>query len=268
MDDIQICRAASADQPELHRLWQDVFGDPTELILSFFHRFPPEVAAWTVRSENAILSAAYLIPGNWYMNGTEIRPAAYVYAVATPKAMRGMGYAGMLMKALKKEAQARELLLYTRPAEASLFPWYARTMETEHAGRMTERAILRNMETAPLPLRQITPEEYGALREQKLQSLPHIVLSDRFLQLQEIYSNGYFAVGDSLCCCAVQDGSVRMLEYLGSDGALEAAAQNVMKHFEKDEAILRKEERDGVLSSVAYCGEKLPDTTHWGLFLE
>ena len=46
MPDARIRRAAAADLPVLTRLWQTAFGDPPELIGAFYHRFPPQAAAW------------------------------------------------------------------------------------------------------------------------------------------------------------------------------------------------------------------------------
>ena len=48
MPDARIRRAAAADLPVLTRLWQTAFGDPPELIGAFYHRFPPQAAAWVV----------------------------------------------------------------------------------------------------------------------------------------------------------------------------------------------------------------------------
>ena len=268
MDDVQICRAAASDQPQLHRIWQEVFGYPTDLILAFYDCFPPEASAWTVRRDDHILSAAYLIPGNWYLNGAEVRPAGYVYAVATPEEHRGQGYAGLLMRALAKEAEAREMLLYTRPAEPSLFPWYAKTMSAANAGRMSETIIDRDAAAALLPCRTLTPEEYGARREALLKDTPHIVFSERFLKLQEIYSDGFYAVGDSLCCCAGQENSLLISEYLGAAESAFPTAQTMMERLGKGSAILRLEHAEGAMPSAAFCGSGLRPDTHWGMFLE
>ncbi|MBR0396953.1 MAG: hypothetical protein IJI10_01655, partial [Eubacterium sp.] len=61
----QIGKANAGDQPQLHRLWESVFGDPPELVQAFFDRFPPEASGWVVRQGDRICSAAYLLPGNW-----------------------------------------------------------------------------------------------------------------------------------------------------------------------------------------------------------
>ena len=50
MPDARIRRAAAADLPVLTQLWQTAFGDPPELIGAFYHRFPPQAAAWVAVS--------------------------------------------------------------------------------------------------------------------------------------------------------------------------------------------------------------------------
>ena len=94
----QITRASNDDQPKLHQLWETVFHDTPDIVEAFFERFPPEISGWVLRNEDQICSAAYLIPGNWFLNGSDLRPAAYVYAVATVPSERGKGYAGRLMR--------------------------------------------------------------------------------------------------------------------------------------------------------------------------
>ena len=183
MGDVRIQQAQAHDQPELHALWETVFGDSPEVVQAFFGRFPPETAGWVLRREDKICSAAYLLPGNWLMEPDRYRPAGYVYAVATAPEERGKGYAGRLMRALADMAQEREIVLYTRPAEDGLFPWYAKTMDASQIGCMREQVIPADKRAEVLPCRRVTPEEYGVLREAALGTDTHIVLSEAFLKL-------------------------------------------------------------------------------------
>ena len=57
MPDARIRRAAAADLPVLTRLWQTAFGDPPELIGAFYHRFPPQAAAWVVEVNGTVVTA-------------------------------------------------------------------------------------------------------------------------------------------------------------------------------------------------------------------
>ena len=63
MPDARIRRAAAADLPVLTRLWQTAFGDPPELIGAFYHRFPPQAAAWVVEVNGTVVTAAHLLGG-------------------------------------------------------------------------------------------------------------------------------------------------------------------------------------------------------------
>ena len=64
MSDMRIRRAAAADLPALTRLWQTAFGDPPELIGAFYHRFPPETAAWVVEAGGNVALGSDQAPGN------------------------------------------------------------------------------------------------------------------------------------------------------------------------------------------------------------
>ena len=178
----QIGKANADDQPELHRLWETVFGDPPELVQAFFDRFPPEISGWVLRHDGKICSAAYLIPGNWYINRSEMQPAAYVYAVATDPKMRGKGFGGQLMQKISAFAEERGLLLYTRPAEQSLFSWYETQMNAKNIGHLHTHHFNALSTIANLPCRRITPLEYGAARlrgqRESLSSAPGVINSE------------------------------------------------------------------------------------------
>ncbi len=264
----QIRKACALDQPQLHHLWETVFRDPPDLVQAFFDRFPPEISGWVLSQGETICSAAYLILGNWYIHQSQMRPAAYVYAVATKPSFRGRGYAGMLMQAISEYAQDRNLLLYTRPAEQSLFPWYSSKMKADNIGHLKHFHYTSLDRAQKLPVRSLTPTDYGALREANLSGLPHLVMSESFLRLQEIYSDGFYAVGDGCCCVIKEEDKLQIPELLISDTLKEAAVQTLLKHFKAIDAIVRFVGTGSDIPGVAYAGAALPEQTNWGLFLE
>ena len=264
----QIGKANADDQPELHRLWETVFGDPPELVQAFFDRFPPEISGWILRYDGKICTAAYLIPGNWYINQTEMQPAAYLYAVATDPKMRGNGFAGKLMQTISAFAEERGLLLYTRPAEQSLFPWYEKQMKANNIGYFRTQPFDALSTTAKLPCRRITPIEYGAARERFLAEVPHLILSENFFQLQEIYSDGYYAVGSG-CCNVVKDNlSLKIPELLIPEAQRKDAVQALLTNFGAQHAEVRFIGTASDFPGIAYAGKPRPDHTNWGFFLE
>lgn len=264
----QIAKANANDQPELHQLWETVFGDPPEIVQAFFEHFPPEVSGWVLRQNDVICSAAYLIPGNWYLNQSEMIPAGYLYAVATLPSLRSKGCAGRLMHAIAEHAQNRNLLLYTRPAEASLFPWYAEKLNTDHIGYFQETQFHKVESEQLLPVRQISPAEYGVIREAFFEGTPHLLLSENFLHLQEIYSNGFFAVGSGCCCIMKKDHTLQIPELFIPEMEKTSAVQSLLHHFAAQSADVRFGGKQSGSPGVAYVGKALPQSTNWGLLLE
>ena len=270
MDEIRIERAENADQPALHRLWGQVFGDGPETVQTFFDRFPPEAAGWVARKGDAICAAAYLLPGGWLLTETGMQAAGYVYAVATDPAERGKGYAGALLRAMIDFADQRALLLYTRPAEASLFPWYAARMEAEQVGCVQELEFSAEPGVPEMEIRPLEAPEYQARREALLGAKPHVLLPEALLRVQKRYSGdaggGLFAVGDGCCACEMREGKLFVPELLTPDSE-DAAMQALLARFGAAQGVLRRPSDRGGTPVVAWRGEA-PKGTNWGLFLE
>ncbi len=265
---ILIERAENADQPELHRLWEAVFGDSPETVQSFFDRFPPEAAGWVLREDDQIRAMAYLLPGSWLLTEDGMQAVGYVYAVATDPESRGRGYAGQLMRAMMDFADQRSLLLYTRPAEESLFPWYDHRMEAGSVGYMEEIEFAKSG-ASDLPVVPVEALTYQALRETQLGAKPHLLLSEALLRVQKQYlieaGGDLLKVGDGCCACEMRDGRLYVLELLADDE--KAAMEALMQHFQAENALLRRVSECAGTPVVCWRG-KAPDSTNWGLFLE
>ena len=178
MPDARIRRAAAADLPVLTQLWQTAFGDPPELIGAFYHRFPPQAAAWVVEMNGTVVTAAHLLGGRLHTADGTALPCAYVYAVSTDPAQQGHGYASALMRRFAAEADANGCVLYTLPAEASLYAWYRSVMGTTQTARGARLRIARapDMQCPPV-IERVSAQEYAALREQALRGRAHVELS-------------------------------------------------------------------------------------------
>ena len=185
MPDARIRRAAAADLPVLTQLWQTAFGDPPELIGAFYHRFPPQAAAWVVEMNGTVVTAAHLLGGRLHTADGTALPCAYVYAVSTDPAQQGHGYASALMRRFAAEADANGCVLYTLPAEASLYAWYRSVMGTTQTARGARLRIARapDMQCPPV-IERVSAQEYAALREQALRGRAHVELSAALLAFQ------------------------------------------------------------------------------------
>ena len=268
---ILITHPEPQDIPVLEQLWIDTFGDPPELIEAFFDRFAPMLTGWIVCRGTKILSSAYLIHGNLFLNKDQMRAAAYVYAVATPEAHRGKGYGGMLMRHFAKMAEDRELLLYTRPANSGLFHWYAGTMQTVPAASVRNCLIAAQKTKAPLVVTPLTAAEYGQARERLLLNRPHILMSEAFLKLQEVYlhaeNGGFFSVGDAICACELHKDTLLIKEILTDRDDPETIVQALIYHFRAENAYLNIADEDGE-PRLAYLSNSTMQDVAWGLLLD
>lgn len=276
MADAVIRRAAEADRSALQTLWETVFGDPPELIQSFFAHFPPESSGWVVSRGAELCSAAYLLTGNRLVSGGRSRPCAYVYAVATPEPERGRGHASRLMRHFAQMADAQNVLLYTRPAEPGLYAWYRDVMGASATGTGSETVVQRAARVHPdLALRPVDPIEYGRLRELRLAHTPHVALSGAFLGLQAKYSHAadgaLLALGDGCAIAEVEEGTLLVKELLVPEPQRPDAVQTLLRRFDLDTASVRQQGESGSALPFAAFLPYTPepeDAVNWGLFLD
>ena len=272
MPDASIRRAAAADLPVLTRLWQTAFGDPPELIGAFYHRFPPQAAAWVVEVNGTVVTAAHLLGGRLHTADGTTLPCAYVYAVSTDPAQQGHGYASALMRRFAAEADANACVLYTLPAEASLYAWYQSVMGTTQTARGARLRIARapDMQRPPV-IERVSAQEYAALREQALRGRAHVELSAALLAFQADLCDlcgGALVRIASGCAVVERDGAQLLIkELLGTD--VLPAVQALLAGFGAQEAQLCVQRPDGAQTLAAYrplsCAA--PDVL-WGLYLD
>lgn len=156
-----IIKAPTPDRlPDLHRLWQEAFGDDD----AFWDQFSSTaldvsrcLAAW---NGDALAGALY-----WFDCTCRDMPVGYVYGVATAKAFRGRGVCHALMdgihSTLAQRGYAGTILV---PASESLFSFYASMGYETFCG-------LTNLTCAPKGERSVRPVdklEYASLRRQFL----------------------------------------------------------------------------------------------------
>lgn len=272
MPDVHIRRAAAADLPALTRLWQTAFGDPPELIAAFYHRFPPESAAWVVEADGQIVTAAHLLTGRLHTAADDILPCAYVYAVSTDPAQQGHGYASALMQRFAADAGTSGCVLYTLPAEASLYDWYRSVMGTTQTACGERLCIDQRAKAEPLPhVEPISAPEYATLREQALQGSAHVELSAALLAFQAdlcgMCGGALVRIGGGCAVVEREDEQLLIKELLGAD--IPPAVQALLAAFGAREAELCLQCPGGMLALAAY--RPLPDTAlapYWGLYLD
>ena len=195
--------------PGLKALWQEAFGDEEAFIDSFFSSgFSPERCLCILKNET-VSAAAYWFDCQW---GAE--KVAYLYAVATAKAQRGQGLCHALLEQLhellRQQGYAGSLLV---PGEPGLERLYG-SMGYRYAGGMQEQSYAAG---TPLPIRQISPRTFAALRREYL---PQGGVAQEGENLSFLSTMARFYAGDDfLLATGNTDGCLQGLELLGNTDA-------------------------------------------------
>ena len=208
------------DAPAAAKLWSLVFGDEEAVVLEFFRLFARHSSFGVcAEAQGSIVAAAYCPDEMEFIasDGSSYK-GCYLYAVATHPDHRKQKLAQTLCTMLKDTARSQgKDLLFTRPAEDSLYPWYE-----EKIGAVPlfgcRKLTFAHSHAADLPHRQLTAEEYSRLRSQCLCGLPHVHQSLRWMEweqsLHEAYGGGFYAVGDFIADIYCDGSSAAVSELL------------------------------------------------------
>lgn len=168
------CRhALPGEREQTHRLWQQVFGDEPQAQEVFYDLCAPQgplvlVEAGQVACMLALTPVELTLPGCTASRGT------YLYALATRPDCRGKGYAARLIACAAAWTQEQGMdFVCTVPAQPSLFTFFSKNSFTPAFYHL--RVPLPAPQAGPVE--PLTPQAYGALREELLGNIPHIVYS-------------------------------------------------------------------------------------------
>lgn len=194
---------------QLQALWKQAFGDPEEFIGSFFRTAYSPQRCRCVFKGNTLAAMLYWFDCSW---GS--KKLAYLYAVATAEDHRGQGLCRALMedthRHLKSLGYDGCILV---PRTEALFAMY------EKLG-YTTCSYVQNFTCeagAPLPLRQISAEEFAALRRQHLPQ-NGVVQEGSALALLQTYS-AFYTGENVLLAMYAEDGKCTVCELLGDPDA-------------------------------------------------
>ncbi len=201
MDDYILRPYAPGDRDGCAALWEQVFGDPAELVTQFLSLFEAQEGFCLLAEHSGeIAAAAYSLPGLTVLRpGRPDLPARYLYAVATHPVHRKNGLAAALCRGLRDDAFVQGALLLTKPAEPSLYPWYA-----EKIGVVPAMPCRRVTVTTPCggDVTPLTPKQYSTAREARLSGVPHVRLPDALFVWEHLlhkhYGGGFYAVNGGI----------------------------------------------------------------------
>ena len=193
--------------PGLRKLWQQAFGDDDRFLDKFFTTaFSPD-RGLCIPTEDTIAAALY-----WLDCSCRGQKLAYLYAVATEQSHQGKGLCHTLMRKthelLQNQGYAGVVLV---PGSESLFRFYEK-MGYSTFGGMDHFDICA--ELPPAELRQISPEEYAALRRNYL---PEGGVLQEDVTLTFLQTQADFFAGADFLFLAANDGEKLFCpEFLGN----------------------------------------------------
>ena len=145
----------------LRQLWKEAFGDTDGFLDAFFSTgFSPERCLYA--GEGGTVAAALY----WFHGSCDHKKIAYIYALATKESHRGRGIARALLEraaeTLKDQGVSGMLLV---PGGPTLFDMYRKLgfADTLYVDEFSVEAA-----GGPVPVRQISGEEYARLRREAL----------------------------------------------------------------------------------------------------
>lgn len=146
---------------QLKNLWQLAFGDTREMVDAYFDTAYDSSRCRFLEEAGKITAALH-----WLDCELAGEKYAYIYAVATHPDLRGRGLCRRLMERthedLKRQGYAGAIL---KPGEEGLRKMYA-SMGYETVTHMGEKEVEAGEESTEV--RQLTQDQYAALRRQKL----------------------------------------------------------------------------------------------------
>lgn len=246
--DIVLRPSEKRDEPELKKLWHDVFGDGPEYIDRFFTNVYEPGMAVVVQAGDSLASAVYMMPiGNLVLPDGSSMPASVSYAFATFPEFRSRGYGGKAAEEAVLRSHAEGLYAATIcPAEDSLFSYYAERTGYSDWFYVNEKTVAPS--NTPARLYRTDASDYERRREQILGDRAHIEFSEKFMRYQQelcISSGGglyLFETQDEFgCCCAETDGKGGLFikELLCEDTDPEKTAPDVAAALGAGPALVR-----------------------------
>ncbi len=191
-------------------LWQEAFGDTDAFLDGFFTTGFSPSHCQCLYQNHRLAAALYWFDCDW-----QDKKLAYLYAVATKKSLQGQGLCRSLMEAthtrLSREGYAGAVLV---PGNDGLAGMY------EKFGYCTFSFAQKQefLPAEPVPVKEITPAEYTALRKV---FLPEDAVLQEKLAFDFLGKFcRFYRTKDALFCLSRQDHTLNFQEFLGDPSLL------------------------------------------------
>lgn len=209
-----ILRASQiGDEAQLKQIWKLCFHDDDHFIDCFFSEmYSPGMAA-IMETDGIISSAIFTLHGaTANINGSQPLSCPYVYSLGTHPDYRGRGHGAKVIAFSGKRAydDGHDFVCFL-PASDSLYAWYESVLGTETHFWAREK-VISYAGTSGGSVNGISSAEYGELREQLLEGMPHVSFSQQLLSWQsrlcDFSGGGMFrlTIGGERGCAIAETG--------------------------------------------------------------
>lgn len=252
--------------PQMTALWCSVYGDRREYTEAFYAHWFGKCICMTALDGTHVAGILHLLPAVLQRNG-RIDAAYYLYAGAVEPAYRCRGiYANLLRMICKRSAEEQRTVLGI-PAEASLFPYYARFGFRPLPVYSTETVRKRGEAPQERPvMTELTAEQYARMAA----GLPSAMLWDKdgleyaFFEIRECggFAKRFMLRGAecaALGSCA--DNTLYLRSLIAPESLRDAAMQALLHSFRCETLICRiPPDADSAQEKGMICGQHAADT--------
>jgi GNAT superfamily N-acetyltransferase len=233
--DHSIRLAEERDIPALCEIWKVCFCDKEDYVRFFYRETDGFVTTTVYTVDDRPVSVLHWFDVT-FVNGKERKEGKYLYAGGSLPEYRKNGYYGSLIRYAEEYADKNSLVLFGKPANEKLIPYY-RTFDfiPDASFRLV---TLSPGERVPVSFYPVSPEEYNSMRNRAFSSHPYAKWPDRYVRYC-VAEYSYFG-GKTLAF--EYDGEVHFL--------MGTKKENVLLLTETDLSVSKLKEVSGALCAL------------------
>jgi len=242
------------DKDGVISLWQEAFGDKKEEITAFIDFFGDSLLVF--EKDGRVISMLTLIKTS---AGSEL--GRYIYAVATDKKFRGMGFASRLIDFAKRYiSDNTEKFLVLVPQENSLFDFYEKHGFYEICCCKKIEKKIEIEQNFDIKAEIIGEKEYFSFRKAYFSSEKYVIWNIKMLEfMKNAYKGNFFALRKNNVLCGTgfcyKMGDTLVISELLHTGNADASINALGTFFGGKKAFCIKAQKRGEKFAMIYPKE-------------
>ena len=218
---------------EIKEIWKECFGDEDAYIEHYLKERFTQENMLVMYQDGKMVSMASFLPTHLVMDGAE-QPARYVYAVATRRAYRCLGYAGRI---LDYAAEKYEEPLILQPADEEVKDYYKEKGFWEaFATKESRISLTKQKKYLEKEIKEITPKEYKACRDAHFYGEGYVCWDEAAISYameENALCGGHTVqVRGEILMYRIEDGVLKVIETTMEDDLLLQVADALKKEMD------------------------------------